>query len=163
MVRRNGDGSLEDDELVREGGVFVSRGGGHEADEDQARPADDYVEDPGTGDGVPGTVDDLPYDYGIENSVAADQLVGSSDSRRTGFAGVGETGADNDAEPAPLGGPEERELWRAQRSLIEESADESARYIGLSDEEAAALDAASGEDAADVLPDVPGGTSATGA
>jgi hypothetical protein len=162
MVRRRDDGSLEDEELVREGGVFVSRSDGREADEDEARLADDYVEDPGAGDGVPGTVDDLPYDFGIENAVAADQLVASADSRVTGFGSPGETGADDDSEPALLGRPEERELWAKQRHLIEE-VDEPARYAGLSDEEAAALDEASGEDAAEVLGDSPEGKSATGA
>ncbi len=162
MVRVNDDGSLDEEELVREGGVFVSRHGGHEAD-DGSRAADDYVEDPGTGDGVPGTVDDLPYDLGLENATPVDQLVQSPDFRLGGHGGVGETQADDDSEPAPLGRPEERELWKKQRGLIQESADEDARYAGLNDEEIAALDAASGEDAADVLPDSPEGKSATGA
>lgn len=161
MVRTNDDGSIEEEELVREGGVFVSRSGGREADSNESRAADDYVEDPGTGDGVPGTVDDLPYDFGLENSTAADQLLGSS-SRSRGSR-VGRTGADNDGEPAMLGGPEERELWKKQRALIQESGDEAARYAGLSDELGARADAASGEDAADVLPDSPEGKSATGA
>ena len=68
MARIHNDGSLEDEELVREGGVFVSRNGGHEVDADETRAADDYIEDPGTGDGVPGTVDDLPYDFGLETA-----------------------------------------------------------------------------------------------
>jgi len=163
MVRIHNDGSLEDEELVREGGVFVSRNGGHEADADEARAADDYIEDPGTGDGVPGTVDDLPYDFGLENVAAADQLLESSGRGRGVGSGVGRTGADDDSEPAPLGRPEERELWKKQRGLIQESADEEARYAGLSDELVERVDAASGEDAADVLPDAPGGKSATGA
>lgn len=163
MVRIHNDGSLEDEELVREGGVFVSRNGGHEADSDQARVADDYVEDPGTGDGVPGTVDDLPYDFGIEHATAADQLLESSGRGRGIGSKVGYTGADNDADPAPLGGPEERELWKKQRGLIQESADERARYAGLSDDLVARVDAASGEDAGEVLPDAPEGRSATGA
>ena len=163
MVRVNDDGSLEEEELVREGGVFVSANGGHEVDSDQSRAADDYVEDPGSGDGVPGTVDDLPYDQGLETATPADQAMGSHDSRLSGYGGVGYTGADDDSDPAPLGRPEERELWRKQRGLIQESADEPARYSGLNDDEVAALDAASGEDAADTLPDAPEGKSATGA
>jgi hypothetical protein len=163
MARINEDGSLEEEELVREGGVFVSRNGGHEAGGNETRIADDYIEDQGTGDGVPGTIDDLPYDYGLEQTSPADQLLRSADSRMRGHGGTGETGAAEDIEPPPLGAPEERELWRKQRGLIQESGDEAARYAGLSDAEAAALDEASGEDAADVLPDAPSGTSATGA
>jgi hypothetical protein len=163
MVRIHNDGSLEDEELVREGGVFVSRNGGHEVDADEARAADDYIEDPGTGDGVPGTVDDLPYDFGLEHATAADQLLESSARGRNVRSSVGHTGADDDSDPPALGGPEERELWKKQRGLIQESADEEARYAGLSDELIERVDAASGEDAADVLPDAPGGRSATGA
>ncbi len=162
MVRIHNDGSLEDEELVREGGVFVSRNGGHEVNADESRAADDYIEDPGTGDGVPGTIDDLPYDFGLETATAADQLLESSGRGRGIGSKVGRTGADNDAEPAPLGGPEERELWKKQRGLIQESADEERRYAGLSDDLVARVDAASGEDAADVLPDAPEGKSATG-
>ena len=161
MVRIHDDGSLEDEELVREGGVFVSRSGGRETHSDESRAADDYIEDPGTGDGVPGTVDDLPYDFGLERATAADQLLASSMRSRHGS--VGHTGADKDTEPPALGGPEERELWKKQRGLIQESGDEVARYKGLSDEQIKRLDASTGEDAADVLPDSPEGKSATGA
>ena len=164
MVRIHGDGSLDpEEELVREGGVFVSRNGGHEADVEEAGAEDDFVEDPARGDGVPGTVDDLPYDFGVESAPAADELLTSPGTGRGAAGGIGYTGADDDREPPALGGPEERELWKKQRGLIGESADEEARYAGLSDAEVAALDAASGEDAADTLPDSPEGTSATGA
>lgn len=163
MVRIKDDGSLEDEELVREGGAFVSRNGGHEANDDVARAADDYIEDPATGDGVPGTVDDLPYDLGVEKATATDQLLKSSGRGHGAWGGIGRTGADDDSEPAPLGGPEERELWKKQRGLIQESADEGARYAGLSDEQSARVDEASGEDAGEVLPDSPEGKSATGA
>lgn len=163
MVRIHNDGSLDDEELVREGGVFVSRNGGHEVHDDEMRASDDYIEDPGTGDGVPGTVDDLPYDFGLETATAADQLLESGGRARGIGSKVGRTGADDDADPAPLGGPEERELWKKQRALIQESGDEAARYAGLGDELSARVDAASGEDAGEVLPDAPEGTSATGA
>jgi hypothetical protein len=162
MVHIHNDGSLDDEELTREGGVFVSRRGGRDVDGDETRGADDYVEDPGSRDGIPGTVDDLPYDMGLENVPAADQLLQSPGTGRGAAGGIGRTGADDDREPADLGGPEERELWRKQRHLIQESGEDAARYAGLSDEEAARLDAASGEDAADTLPDAPEGTSATG-
>ena len=162
MVRLHNDGSLEDEELVREGGVFVSRNGGREIEGD-AGAADDFIEDQGTGDGVPGTVDDLPYDFGLETAVAADAILASEDTGEAVRAGVGATRADDDSEPTELGDPEERELWSQQRGLLEESADEDARYAGLSDDEIARFEAASGEDAAEDLPDAPGGTSATGA
>jgi hypothetical protein len=76
MARMHRDGTLDDEELVREGGVFVSRNGGHEIGPDDAdRVADDWVEDPRADDGVPGTRDDIPYDYGVDISPATDQLV----------------------------------------------------------------------------------------
>jgi len=162
MVRIHRDGSVEDEALVREGGVFVSRSNGREIDAEEARAADDYVEDPGTGDAVPGTVDDLPYDQGVETARAADTLLTSSGRGRGAAGSLGRTGADDDREPPELGRPEERELWSKQRGLLDESGDEAARYAGLSDEQAARLDAASGEDAADALPDAPEGKSATG-
>ena len=162
MVRIHGDGSMEDEELVREGGVFVSRNGGREADAEEARASDDYVEDPDSGDGVPGTVDDLPYDFGVEKARAADELFTSPGTGRGTTSGIGRTGADDDREPPDLGKPEERELWKRQRGLLGESADEPARYAGLNDDEVAKLDESTGEDAADVLPDSPEGTSATG-
>ena len=80
MAPRDDDTWFEDDELVREGGVFVSRNGGHEVGcaDDECAP-DDYVEDPVNDEGVPGTVDDLPYDYGIETPRAADETLESFD------------------------------------------------------------------------------------
>lgn len=167
MVRRNDDGSLKDEELVREGGVFVSADGGHEVGcQDGTCAPDEWVEDPGTGDGVPGTSDDLPYDFGVETARPVDQLVAAPDRRNprvSGLGALGETGADKDGDEPPLGGPEERELWHKQRALIQESGDESARYRGLRDDDIARVEAASGEDAAEVLPDAPEGESATGA
>lgn len=163
MVRIHDDGSLDDEELVREGGVFVSRNGGHEVHEDEMRASDDYIEDPGTGDGVPGTVDDLPYDFGLENANAADQLLESSGRGHGVGSKVGHTGADDDSEPPELGGPEERELWKKQRGLIQEASEHEAHYAGLDEDRIAAVDAALGEDAAEVLPDSPEGKSATGA
>lgn len=81
MTRMDRDGTLDDEDLVREGGVFVSRNGGHEIGPDHGdRVADDFVEDPGTDDGVPGTRDDLPFDYGVEVPLATDQLVLGRDS-----------------------------------------------------------------------------------
>jgi hypothetical protein len=76
MARIHRDGTLDDEELVREGGVFVSRNGGHEVGpQDTDHVATDWVEDPEADDGVPGTRDDLPYDYGVDLSPPADQLL----------------------------------------------------------------------------------------
>lgn len=166
MVHRHSDGSLEDEELVREGGVFVSKNGGREVGCDDGTCArDEWVEDGGNGDGVPGTVDDAPYDFGVESAPPLDQLVSSPDRKREDLAGfdtVGETLADADVDAPPLGRPEERELWAAQRPLIEESGDEAARYRGLEDDDIARVEASMSEDAEEVLPDSPDGTSATG-
>jgi len=78
MTPRDDDTWFEDDDLVRQGGVFVSKNGGREVgcNEDECAP-DDYVEDPVNDEGVPGTVDDLPYDYGIETPRAADETLES--------------------------------------------------------------------------------------
>ncbi len=113
MVRIHNDGSLEDEELVREGGVFVSRNGGHEVDADEARAADDYIEDPGTGDGVPGTVDDLPYDFGLEMATPADQLLESSGRDRGSHSKAGRA----DAGDAPSAGARRRERDRRRVAL----------------------------------------------
>ncbi|MBN2404072.1 MAG: hypothetical protein JXE06_00675 [Coriobacteriia bacterium] len=94
MTPRDGDTWFEDDELVREGGVLVSRSGGREigcSDKDCAM--DDYADDSADEDGVPGTVDDLPYDYGIEAPRAADETFESLDraarARRTASGTAG--------------------------------------------------------------------------
>lgn len=79
-----GDGPrLSDEELEREGGVFVRRGGGREVTcaEDECAP-DDYVDDEINDDGVPGTVDDLPFDYGVETPDAADESLDNVQRQR---------------------------------------------------------------------------------
>jgi hypothetical protein len=89
-MRMHSDGSFDDEELVREGGVFVSRNGGREVGpEDDDRAPGDYVEDPAADDGVPGTRDDLPYDYGVEISPAADQMVNGAGARPASRTGEG--------------------------------------------------------------------------
>ena len=163
-MRMHRDGSFDEEELVREGGVFISRSGGREVSPDGLdRPPDDLVVDPWTDDGVPGTRDDLPYDYGVELSPAADHLILSAERRASGFGRMGETGVDDRDQEPPLGAPDERDLWHRQRGLVGEAGDEAARYAGLSDEEVRRMEAASGEDAAEVLPDAPEGASSTGA
>jgi hypothetical protein len=165
MAPKDGDLSFDEEDLVRDGGVFVSRhSNGHEVGaEAEERTPGDWVEDPYTNDGVPGTSDDLPYDYGVENAQPADQQVLSPDRRISGFGHLGETGgADPDTEEQPLGKPEERELWRRQRALIQESEAEETHFPAAADADVRRMEDAVGEDAAEPLSETPEGTSATG-
>jgi hypothetical protein len=163
MVRLHGERPFEEEAYERVGGVFVPVNGGHEVgcEDDQCAP-DELVEDPLNDDGVPGTPDDLPYDYGVEVPDAADQQVLSPEHRHAGFGGLGRTGSlDDVTQEAPLGAVDERELWNRQRGLIEESGDEAARWGGLAEDHLPRVEAAVGEDAGEVLPDAPEGESAT--
>ena len=64
-------------------------------------------------------------------------------------------------EPEP-GTRDERELWRAQQDLIDEDDKMGLKLEGFSEEGVPAVLDALGDDAAEVLPDSPNGTSATG-
>lgn len=162
MTTKDGDTWFEDDDLAREEGILVSRAGGHEVGcEDQCAP-DENVEDPINDEGVPGTVDDLPYDFGVETARAADETLDSIEHPAVTSWGVGLTGHADSGEETELGGPEQRELWRIQRPLIEEADAEERHYAGLPEEELPEIAEASAEDASEVLPDAPDGTSATG-
>ena len=164
MPRMHRDGSFDEEELVREGGVLVSRNGGHEVGpEDADRVSTDWVEDPSADDGVPGTPDDLPYDFGVEVPLPADHLIQSPDRVNAGFGGMGKTGPAGEDHDIPEGVPEERELWDKQRALIEESEAEEAHLRGLAEKDLPAVVDAEAEDAAEALPDFPEGESATGA
>lgn len=163
MARMHGDRPFGDEEYIREGGVLVPVNSGHEVrHEDGTIAPDDVVEDPIADDGVPGTQDDLPYDFGVDVSLPTDQMIASLEHRASGYRSVGRTGAPADRQEPPLGAADERELWRRQRGLIEESADEASRYAGLVDDDIRRVEASVGEDAGETLPDAPGGTSATG-
>jgi hypothetical protein len=88
----HGERPLEEEEYVRQGGVFVPVNGGHEVEcEDDLCAPDELVDDPLRDHGVPGTPDDLPYDYGQEMAPAVDQQVLSPEHRNAGFGSVGET------------------------------------------------------------------------
>ena len=165
MARMHGEKPFDEAEYERQGGVLVPVNGGHEVScEDEQCAPDEVVEDPLNDDGVPGTPDDLPYDYGVETSEAADTQVLSPGHRNAGLGGLGATGADEDVtEEPPLGGPDERELWHKQRGLMQESEDEAARWGGLEDDDLSKVEEAIGEDAGEVLPEAPEGESATGA
>jgi hypothetical protein len=159
----------DDDAYVHDEGVLVPRQGGRDVscDDDQDRCApDDMVEDPVNDEHVPGTADDLPYDYGVELPAAADQQLLSIDGGPlSGFGDPGLTESEEDTgygEETPLGAVDERELWGHQRALIDEAGDESRRYRGLDESRLRAVEEAVGEDAGEVLPESPDGTSATG-
>lgn len=163
MVRSHGERPFGDEEYVREGGVLVPLNTGHEVrHEDETIAPDDIVEDLIADEGVPGTPDDLPYDYGVEVAQPADQMMLTLEHRKSGFGPVGRTESDDDTDAPPLGTVDERELWRRQRPLIEEAGDEAARYAGLADDDIRRVEASVGEDAAEPLPDAPEGESATG-
>jgi len=163
MPHTRDEGPYGDEEYVRIGGVLVPVNNGHEVrHEDGTIAPDDIVEDLIADDGVPGTPDDVPYGYGVEVALPADQMILSLERGATGLGSVGRTGSEPDRDEPPLGAPDERELWRRQKSLIEESADEAARYAGIPESEVPRIEAAIGEDAAETLPETPGGESATG-
>ena len=165
MVRLHGERPFDEEEYERVGGVFAPVNGGHEVgcDDKQCAP-DELVEDPLNDDGVPGTPDDLPYDYGVEVPDAVDQQVLSPEKRHIGFGGMGDTGAPDDpTEEPPLGAEDERDLWHKQRGLIQESEDEAARWGGLAEDRLPDIEEAMGDDSGEVLPDSPEGESATGA
>lgn len=160
MSPRSDDHSFAEDALQREGGVFVPGTSGHRGDaRGDDRAQDDYVEDPINEPGVPGTVDDLPYDYGVETASAADEALDSID--RTKAWQVGATGPADDRDPEALGRPEERELWSKQRALIEEAEANEREYGSLNESDLPRI-VGSSIDAEDVLSETPDGTSATG-
>ena len=162
MARPDDGKTFDDEQLVPGDGFFMEPGTGHHAScDDKAECApDDVVEDPINDEGVPGTVDDLPYDYGVETPTAADQELHVS--RDSGWGGVGRTGADQEGTEPELGAEDERELWSKQRLLIQGSEQEEARDLDLPDAEVPTAEDALGEDAADALPEAPDGGSATG-
>lgn len=92
MARMHGTPSFEEEQYERRGGVFAAVNGGHEVGcQDDSCAPDELVEDPLSDHGVPGTPDDLPYDYGTETAAAADQQVLSPERRHAGSGPLGET------------------------------------------------------------------------
>jgi hypothetical protein len=83
---------FEEEEYERQGGVFAPVNGGHEVgcQDDRCAP-DELTGDPLSDHGVPGTPDDLPYDYGVEVPPAADQQILSAERRHAGSGSLGET------------------------------------------------------------------------
>lgn len=56
----------------------------------------------------------------------------------------------------------EKGLWSKQRALIQEDEDDGLKLEGFADEQARRVLDAMGDDVAEILPDSPNGTSATG-
>ncbi len=90
------------------------------------------------------------------NNVAAEGVTSAPTS-------VGGVDAEDIDDIDTLAAADERELWRGQAPLIEEDEREGYNLEGFSDEEAERVVAAIGEDATEANPELPGGTSATGA
>ncbi len=119
---------------------------------------DDYSADPESVSHVgPGTIDDLPLDYGQELPEPADQhLIPDHAKLRRGECREDEIARED------LGLADKDELWSAQRALVEEDERTGLRLEGLPEDRVDAVVEAMGDDAEDPLPDAPGGTSATG-
>ena len=157
---QKGDQRPFNEELARESGVFIEADSGEVAidTDDAGSPQDDYVADPGERDsGIPGTGDDLPLTFGIETQAPDDEhLVMSGATKRSGHT------RENSEAAEDLGKTDESELWREQKSLIEEDEKEGVKLDGFPEEEIPSILDALGDDAADPLQDFPNGTSATG-
>ena len=153
---------FEDERLRRdESGFLVEDNTGTEAgcDPDIERCApDDYSGDPHAGDDVPGTPDDVPYSLGEELPDPADEELTVVDD--VGARAPSRRPAP-DQEP-PIGAKDEAELWRRQKPLVAEDEDDGLKLEGFEEEEVPDILEAMGDDAAEPLPDFPGGTSATG-
>jgi len=119
---------------------------------------DDYSADPESSSHVgPGTIDDLPLDYGQELPDPADQhLIPDHAKLRRGECREDEIARED------LGLADEDELWSAQRALVEEDERSGLRLDGLGDDRVGAVLDAMGDDAAETLADAPEGKSATG-
>lgn len=149
-----------DEKLEREGGVFIEP---QHTQVDCNSPdagcaTDEYPEDPFSIDNRPGTVDDPTYSMGVELPNAADQhLVPEGGTHQGGRPAPDE---EREWEPGEL---EERDMWRRQRALIEEDADDGIKMpAGTSDEQAERILDAMGDESADNVPDMTQGGSATG-
>lgn len=150
-----------DEKLDRESGVFVESdarevGCGPEG---EPCPPDDFADDPYTShsEAVPGTVDDIPLTFGVQLPKANDNhLVPDAKSHQAGPSAPAE---EHEHEQ---GSADARELWRQQKALVEEDEASGLDLSAFPEADAADILGAMGDDAADALPDAPGGVSATG-
>lgn len=154
-------GYFDDEQLERDEGVLLEPGTGRkvgcDSDVGECAP-DDYSADPASSSHVgPGTVDDLPLDYGQELPDPADQhLIPNHSPLRKGVT------RECDVAREDSGLADEAELWSAQRALVEEDERSGVRLEGFDDAEAGAVLGAMGDEVAESLPDAPEGKSATG-
>jgi hypothetical protein len=100
---------------------------------------------------------DTEYDLGEESNEPADQFLHDVDEP----VARGASSAREHGE-TELGAPEERELWHRQEPLIAEDEDDGLKLEGFPDALIPTVLDAMGDDAAEVLPESPSGTSATG-
>jgi hypothetical protein len=85
MVRMHADRPFGDEEYVRAGGVLIPVNNGHEVGHADEKPGPfgllaDLIADEGVGS----TPDDLPYDYGVEVALPADQMLPNLERRTEG-------------------------------------------------------------------------------
>jgi hypothetical protein len=148
-----------DERLDRESGVFVEPDAREVAcDPDEAACAPDYVNDAGAPEeGIPGTVDDAPMTFGLENPPASDSHLVLEGATKPG-------GESKESEKAAeeTGKADEGELWEQQVALVEEDEIGGLNLKGFPEEEIPEILDAMGDDAADPLQDFPNGVSATG-
>jgi hypothetical protein len=147
--------------LDREGGVLIEPNARRVScnSEDASCAPDSYFEDPYGDDSpaVPGTVDDLPLDYGTQVAVAADEHLSVVAPTRPSVTPAPEEEAETEISKR-----DEHELWAAQKPLIAEDTATGLRLDGFPEDKIPMIMKAMGDDAADPL-DTPGGRSATGA
>lgn len=70
---------------------------------------------------------------------------------------------DDEGRDIDFGQDSDPELWGRQSALIEEDEDDGLKLAGFPEDEIPSILDAMGDDAAEILPDSPNGTSATGA
>jgi hypothetical protein len=150
-----------DEKLDRESGVFTendAREVGCDPGADRCAPEDNYGYDPGTREtGVPGTVDDVPLDFGQENQSPNDESLVYDEAVAEG----GES-ADRADRREEQGTVDENELWEEQQPLMDEDDKTALRLQGFPEEDIPQILEAMADDAQEVVPDYGQGVSATG-
>lgn len=149
-----------DEKLEREGGVFLepqhSQRDCNNPDDAGCAP-DEYPNDPYTVDNRPGTPDDVTYSFGLELPNAADLHV----VPEGGVHQAGQAAPDEERELDP-GERDERDMWRRQRSLIEEDETGIRLPDGMTEDDGRRIMGAMGDDQGDEAPEDVADVSATG-
>jgi hypothetical protein len=94
----------------------------------------------------------LPDDYTSDPSPNGKGIPGTSDDVPASYG----------EDPPAVGGPPQGDLWRRQKTLIDEDEKAGLRLDGFPAEKIPEILEAMGDDAGDPLDDAPNGTSATG-